>query len=148
MESYRQRLAAGDEYGAFAHFVRGSGGAPAVITRMPHWYLRLAMSVGFRGAAWQRMRPLLGSNLAEHEQIAARLGRLADYAAVAVPVLILRGSRTSPGIRTQTDALNRTLGGATLETIPGLNHFGPEGKTAPAVAERVATFLGGLVPPC
>jgi hypothetical protein len=25
--------------------------------------------------------------------------------------------------------------------MAGLNHFGPEGKTAPAVAERAATFL-------
>ena len=141
MEPYRQRLAAGDPYGAFAHFIRGSGGAPAVVTKMPYWYLRFAMRVGYRGTGWQRMRPLLEANLAEHEQIAARLGHLAEYAAVNVPVLILRGSRTAPAIRTQCDVLKDTLDNAVLETITGLNHFGPEGKTAPAVAEHASAFL-------
>ncbi|WP_034591907.1 alpha/beta fold hydrolase [Hamadaea tsunoensis] len=141
MEPYRQRLAAGDPYGAFAHFIRGSSGAPAAVAKMPYWYLRLAMQVGFRGAAWQRMRPLLEANLAEHEQIAARRGHLAEYAAITVPVLVLHGSRTAAAIRTQLDALSHTLPGATSETMPGLSHFGPEGKTAPAVAERASAFL-------
>jgi pimeloyl-ACP methyl ester carboxylesterase len=141
MEPYRQRLAAGDPYGAFAHFIRGSGGAPAVVTKMPYWYLRFAMRVGFRGEAWQRMRPLLEANLAEHEQIAARREHLAEYAAITVPVLILRGSRTASAIQTQFDVLSDTLADATLETMPGLNHFGLEGKTAPTVAERVSAFL-------
>ncbi|MEU7871710.1 alpha/beta hydrolase [Dactylosporangium sp. NPDC049140] len=141
MQPYRERLAAGDPYGAFVHFIRGSGGAPAFVTKMPYWYLRFAMRVGFRGATWQRMRPLLGANLAEHEQIAARMGRLADYAAVTVPVLILRGSRTAAAILTQTDRLKDTLGDAAIETMAGLNHFGPEGRTAPVVAERVSAFL-------
>ncbi len=141
MEPYRRRLAAGDPYGAFAHFIRGSGGAPAAVTKMPYWYLRLAMKLGFRGDAWQRIQPLLEANLAEHEQIAARIGHLAEYATVAVPVLILRGSRTTSVIQTQCDALRDTLGDAKLETITGLNHFGPEGKTAPAVAEPASAFL-------
>jgi pimeloyl-ACP methyl ester carboxylesterase len=141
MEPYRRRLAAGDPYGAFAHFIRGSGGAPAVLTRMPQWYLRFAMQVGFRGEAWRRMRPLLEANLAEHEQIAARIGQLAGYAAVTAPVLILRGGRTAAAIRTQTDRLRDVLHDATIETMAGLNHFGPEGRTAPVVAERAWAFL-------
>ncbi len=141
MEPYRQRLAAADPYGAFAHFIQGSGGAPAVVTKMPYWYLRFAMRVGFRGEAWQRMRPLLETNVAEHEQITARMGHLAGYAAVTIPVLILRGSRTTTAIRTQLDVLKDTLGAATLETVTGLNHFGPEGRTAPTVAERASAFL-------
>jgi pimeloyl-ACP methyl ester carboxylesterase len=141
MEPYRRRLADADPYGAFAHFVQGSGGAPAVVVKMPYWYLRFAMRVGFRGAAWHRMRPLLESNVAEHEQIAARMGHLAEYATSTMPVLILRGSRTATAIRTQLDTLKDTLDAATLDIITGLNHFGPEGKTAPTVAERVSAFL-------
>jgi pimeloyl-ACP methyl ester carboxylesterase len=141
MEPYRRRLAAGDPYGAFAHFIRGSGGAPAAVAKLPHWYLRFAMRVGFRGDAWQRLRPLLKANLAEHEQIAARMGHLAEYEAVTVPVLIICGSRTAAAMRTPCEALRDTLGDAELETITGLNHFGPEGKTAPAVAERALAFL-------
>jgi pimeloyl-ACP methyl ester carboxylesterase len=141
MAPYRQRLAAGDAFGAFAHFIRGSGGAPAFLTKMPYWYLRLALRVGFRGPAWRRMRPLLEANLAEHEQVAAQQGRLASFAAVTVPVLLLCGGRTPPAIRAEFEALRDTLPDATLETMAGLNHFGPEGKTASSVAERSAAFL-------
>src|SRR5690606_27267342 len=59
MSPYRERLAAGDPYGAFAHFIRGSGGAPAFMAKLPYWYLRFALRIGFRGPSWQRMRPLL-----------------------------------------------------------------------------------------
>ncbi|MGJ6966241.1 alpha/beta fold hydrolase [Streptosporangium sp. G11] len=141
MAPYRERLAAGDPYGAFVHFIRGSGGAPAFLARLPHWYLRMALRVGFRGQGWRRMRPLLQANLAEHEQIAAQQGRLADFAAVTGSVLLLRGGRTARAGRAEFDALRDVLPDATLETLDGLDHFGPEGKTAPIVAERAAAFL-------
>ncbi|MFC4062627.1 alpha/beta fold hydrolase [Planomonospora corallina] len=141
MAPYRERLAAGDPYGAFVHFIRGAGGAPAFLARLPHWYLRSAMRIGFRGPAWRRMLPLLEANLAEHEQIAAQQGRLAEFAAVTAPVLLLCGSRTPRGTRAEFGALRGTLPGAALETLDGLGHFGPEGRSAPVVAERVRDFL-------
>jgi pimeloyl-ACP methyl ester carboxylesterase len=141
MAPYRERLAAGDPYGAFVHFMRGSGGAPAFVTKMPYWYLRMAMRAGFRGPAWQRMRPLLEANLAEHGQIAAQQGRLAEFAAVTASVLILCGGRNSRAYKAEFDALRDTLPIATLETLDGLNHFGPEGKTASIVAERALAFF-------
>jgi pimeloyl-ACP methyl ester carboxylesterase len=140
MAPYRERLAAGDPYGAFVHFMRGSGGAPAIVARMPYWYLRTVLRIGFRGASWQRMRPLLAANLAEHEQVAARYGRMAGLAAVTAPVLILCGARTPTGA-SPFEALRATLPDATLETLDGLDHFGPEGKSAPVVAERTLAFL-------
>ncbi|MEU4537470.1 alpha/beta hydrolase [Streptosporangium sp. NPDC023825] len=141
MAPYRERLAADDPYGAFVHFIQGSGGAPAFMTKMPYWYLRMAMRVGFRGPSWQRMRPLLGACLAEHEQLAAQQGRLAEFAAVTASVLLLCGNRTARASRAEFDAIRDTLPNATLETLNGLNHFGPEGKTAPVVAERAVAFL-------
>jgi pimeloyl-ACP methyl ester carboxylesterase len=142
MAPYRERLAANDPYGAFVHFIRGSGGAPAFVTKMPHWYLRMALRVGFRGSSWQRMRPLLEANLAEHEQIAAQQGRLAEFAAVTASVLLLCGSRTPLVNRADFDALRDTLPNATLETLDGLNHFGPtERKSASVVAERALAFF-------
>ncbi|MEU8358208.1 alpha/beta hydrolase [Nonomuraea sp. NPDC048882] len=141
MSPYRERLAAGDPYGAFVHFIRGSGGAPAFMTKLPYWYLRFALRIGFRGPSWQRMRPLLQANVAEHEQIAAQQGRLAEFAAVNASVLLLCGSRTARAGRAEFEALRDTLANATLETLNGLNHFGPHGKTAPVVAERAMTFL-------
>lgn len=141
MAPYRERLAAGDAYGAFVHFIRGSGGAPAFLTKLPYWYLRMALRVGFRGASWQRMRPLLDANLAEHEQVAAQQGRLAAFAAVTASVLLLCGGRTARASREGFGALRDTLPHATLEILDGLNHFGPEGKTASVVAERALAFL-------
>ncbi|MEV5895515.1 alpha/beta fold hydrolase [Nonomuraea fuscirosea] len=141
MSPYRERLAAGDPYGAFVHFIRGSGGAPAFMTKLPYWYLRFALRIGFRGPSWQRMRPLLPASLAEHEQIAAQQGRLAEFAAVTASVLLLCGSRTARAGRAEFEAVRDTLANATLETLNGLNHFGPEGKTAPIVAERTVAFL-------
>ncbi|MBG0822614.1 alpha/beta hydrolase [Planomonospora sp. ID91781] len=141
MDPYRERLAAGDPHGAFVHFIRGSGGAPAFVSRMPYWYLRLALRVAFRGPSWQRMLPLLDANLAEHGQLAAQYGRLAEFAAVTAPVLLLCGGRTARASRAEFDALRDTLPDAVLETLGGLDHFGPEGKNASVVAERVLAFL-------
>ncbi|MEV0233419.1 alpha/beta hydrolase [Nonomuraea sp. NPDC050786] len=137
MAPYRERLAAGDAYGAFIHFIRGSGGAPAFMTKMPDWYLRLVLRVVFRGPAW---RSLLEPNLAEHEQLAAQYGRLPEFAAVSAQVLILDGSRSTPAAKANCAALRDTLPHATYETLEGLNHFGPEGKSARVVAKRVLAF--------
>ncbi|MFC4118022.1 alpha/beta fold hydrolase [Nonomuraea zeae] len=142
MRPYRERLAAGDPYGAFVHFIRGSGGAPAFLAKLPHWYLRAVLRVVFRGPTWQRMRPLLESNLAEHEQLAAQQGRLAEFAAVAAPVLILCGGRSARAHLAEYAMLGDTLADARLATLDGLNHFGPsEPKTAPAVGARAREFL-------
>ena len=142
MTPYRERLDAGDPYGAFAHFIRGSGGAPAVVAKLPHWYLRTALRIGLRGRAWQRMRPLLRANLAEHEQIAAHQGRLDDYRAVAAPTLVLCGGKS----RAEFTLLQRTLPHGGLESLPGLDHFGPEGKTAARVGRPTIAFLRAAHP--
>ncbi|MFF0309133.1 alpha/beta fold hydrolase [Streptosporangium sp. NPDC004379] len=142
MAPFRERLAAGDPYGAFIHFVQGSGGAPAFMTKLPHWYLRMVFRAAFRGPAWQRMRPLLESCAREHEQIAAQYGRLTEFADVTAPVLLLVGGRTPQRHREEFVMLRDTLPTAVLETLDGLNHMGPsERKPAPAVAERILPFL-------
>ncbi|MFC5825888.1 alpha/beta fold hydrolase [Nonomuraea insulae] len=143
MGPYRERLAADDPYGAFVHFLRGSDGVPAFLAKMPFWYLRAVLRIGFRGRAWQRMRPLLPANVAEHEQLAAQEGRLAEFAAVTAPVLLLCGGRT-PGMARDRpfDALRDTLADATLQTLDGLDHIGwTNGKSAAVVARHVQAFL-------
>jgi pimeloyl-ACP methyl ester carboxylesterase len=140
MPEYRRRLAEGDDHGAFAEFLRGSGGAPAVVRRMPFWYLRLVLRFGVRGDAWRRLRELLPANLAEHEQVAARAGHLADYAEVGTPVLLLSGSRT-PTTHRSLDELSAVVPACTHVTLPRLDHFGPEGRSAARVAGAVRAFL-------
>ncbi|MEU8267447.1 alpha/beta hydrolase [Sphaerisporangium sp. NPDC049002] len=142
MAPFRERLAAGDHYGAFIHFVQGSGGAPAFMAKLPHWYLRMAFRVGFRGPTWQRMRPLLGACLAEHEQLAAQQGRLPEFADVTAPVLLLVGGRSSREHQEGFAAHRDTLPHAVLETMDGLNHLSPsERKSGPIVAERALAFF-------
>lgn len=141
MGPYRERLAADDPYGAFVHFIRGSTGSPPFVTKMPQWYLRLVLRMAFRGQKWQRKRLLLEPNVNEHEQIANQHGRLAGFAAVTAAVLILCGSRSARALRADYEDLGNTLPNATLEMLPGLNHFAPTEKPAAALAERAAAFL-------
>ncbi|MBE3012711.1 alpha/beta hydrolase [Microbispora sp. NEAU-D428] len=142
MAPFRERLATGDHYGAFVHFIRGSGGAPAFMTTLPHWYLRTVMRLVLRGPSWERMRSLLGECLAEHEQLAAQYGRLAEFADVTAPVLLLVGGRSKPEHRAEFAMVRDTLPDATLETVDGLGHLSPtEPRSGPVVAERALPFL-------
>ncbi|MGR6912754.1 alpha/beta fold hydrolase [[Actinomadura] parvosata] len=139
---YRELLAAGDPYGAFACFIRGSGGAPAFMTKVPGWYLRLVLRMAIHGETWRRMRPLLECNAAEHEQIAAQHGRLAGFADVSAAVLLLCGGRSKAAHRAEFATLSDVLPHATLETLPRLNHLSPsERKAAPAIAGRALRFF-------
>ena len=143
LPGYRERLARGDTRGAFAHFVRGSGHAPAVVTRMPGWYLRAVLRVVVRGHRWRTLEPLLGTNLREHEALLQAADGLSRYAAIAAPVLLLGGA-DSP--RFSTDplrALHGVLRASTVDLLPGLDHNAPDEKAPVPVAERVLRFLDG-----
>ena len=63
--------AAGDRRGAFAAMVRGAGGAPRALERMPLWYVKLMLRLFIRQDRWRPMDPLLETALIEHEQVAA-----------------------------------------------------------------------------
>ncbi|WAL63779.1 alpha/beta hydrolase [Amycolatopsis cynarae] len=139
--AYRDRLAVGDAYGAFACFIKGGGVAPRAITTLPVWYLRLVLRFAFTGDSRACAPQLIAAHLAEAETAAADPGRPAAFADVTVPTLLLRGARSAPGTTVPTEALCGVLTNATLETLDKLQHFGPEGKTAPIVAERVIAFL-------
>jgi pimeloyl-ACP methyl ester carboxylesterase len=134
MTPYREALDRDDPRGALAAFVKGSGGAPKFLELMPDWYLRLMIRFAFRGENWRRTIPLLRPCLAEHAQLAARQGYSPT---VAAPTLVLAGSRSRGDFRALVDKLPD----ARLEMLPGLDHFGPEGKSAPRVAERLSGFF-------
>jgi pimeloyl-ACP methyl ester carboxylesterase len=140
LAAYERRLAAGDARGAFVAFVRGSGHAPAFLTRMPNWYVGLVLRVAFRGASWRRMKPLLTANLLEHREVARFDGDL-EYGEISAPVLVLAGGR-SPGVQTNVlQDLRAYVPSATVEVMPGLGHRAPQGRSAKAVADRVSTFF-------
>lgn len=71
MRPYRERLMAGDPRGAFSEMVKGAGGAPPILERMPLWYVKLMLRLFIKEQQWRQIEPLLEPALAEHEQVQA-----------------------------------------------------------------------------
>lgn len=135
---YRRRLAAGDTRGAFAVFVRGSGHAPAIVTKLPVAYLRMVLRFAIKQEQWQRMETLLEANLAEHEEVRRLDGSASRYEGTSADVLLLGGSKSpSSSIRT-LEALELALPHARLEVIDGLAHNAPDEAAPGRVADAVA----------
>jgi pimeloyl-ACP methyl ester carboxylesterase len=56
MAPYRKLLVAGDRRGAFAAMVRGAGGAPPALERMPLWYVKLMLRLFGRASGGRSIR--------------------------------------------------------------------------------------------
>lgn len=65
-----------------AVMVRGAGGAPPIVERLPVWYLRLVLRVFIRDRAWQRIDSLMEAALA-----GALTAAIPDAAAEIIPGL-------------------------------------------------------------
>ncbi|MGH2869679.1 MAG: alpha/beta fold hydrolase [Solirubrobacteraceae bacterium] len=143
MALYRERLAAGDHRGAFAAMVRGAGGAPPALERMPLWYVKVILRLFIRQREWQRIDPLLQAGLREHEQVAALdEPDLHRYQSVAARVTLLGGAKSPPHFTTTTfDQLTAAIPTCTTQLIPGLDHTAPDDKAPGPVAERVRNHL-------
>jgi pimeloyl-ACP methyl ester carboxylesterase len=140
---YRALLAAGDRRGAFAAMVRGAGGAPAALERMPLWYVKLALRLFIKEDEWRRIDRLLETGLAEHEQVAALHEPTADrYEAIAARVVLLGGGNSRPQFTTALfNQLAATIPHCTAEVIAGLDHLAPDDKAPDLVADRVRHHL-------
>lgn len=141
LSGYNRRLAAGDERGAFAELVRGSGHAPALLTRLPFSFVRLVLRLAIRGRQWDRMRPLLHANAIEHEQVRLLDGTAHTYRSVSAPVLLLGGTKSPRSSELGIETLYAVLPNATLELLDGLTHNAPDEGAPERVAEAVAPFL-------
>jgi pimeloyl-ACP methyl ester carboxylesterase len=141
MPEYSRRLARGDSRGAFAVFVRGSGHAPAMVTKLPLGYLKLVLRFAIRPAQWQRIEPLLAANLTEHNQVRRLDGIACSYQQLDAHVLLLGGTNSRTSSLHTLDALNHHIPHAALELIDGLAHNAPDGGSPNQVAERVEPFL-------
>jgi pimeloyl-ACP methyl ester carboxylesterase len=143
MKPYGELLAAGDRRGAFAVMVRGAGGAPPIVERLPLWYLRLVLRVFIRNRAWQRMDSLMEASLVEHAQVGALDDGSADrYAAITARTVLLGGGKSRPRFTTVPfGALIAAIPDATAEIIPGLDHVAPDEKAPDIVAARVREHL-------
>jgi pimeloyl-ACP methyl ester carboxylesterase len=142
---YRALLAAGDRRGAFAAMVRGAGGAPRALERMPLWYLKLMLRLFIRRERWRRIDPLLEAGLAEHEQVAALDQSTTDrYRDVTARVVLLGGGNSRPHLTTALfEQLTATIANCTAELIDGLDHTAPDERSPDRVAERAQHHLNG-----
>ena len=136
---YRELLTAGDRRGAFAAMVRGAGGAPTALERMPLWYVKLILRVFIRGDSWRRVEPLLECALAEHEQVARVAEQPIDrYHEIDARVVLLGGAKSRLHFTTTVfDAISAVIPNADSELIPGLGHTGPDEQAPELVAARV-----------
>jgi pimeloyl-ACP methyl ester carboxylesterase len=146
LKRYAELLDAHDPRGAFAEFVRQSGHAPAVVSRMPTWYLRFVLRMAVRRRRWRTMEPLLAANAVEHTEVAKLENGSARYRSITSPVLLLAGAR-SP--RPQTEVLRdlaEIMPDAMLEVIKGLDHNAPDEKAPAVVATRLRVAFDGTSP--
>jgi pimeloyl-ACP methyl ester carboxylesterase len=146
MDLYRTRLAAGDTRGSFAAMVRGSGGAPPVLERMPLWYVKLMLRLFIKQQQWRQIEPLLEAGLAEHEQVAARDDTTVErYRTITARVLLLGGGKSRSFATTSLfDQLTTKIPNTTSELLDGLDHTAPDEKAPDVVAERVRRHLARM----
>jgi pimeloyl-ACP methyl ester carboxylesterase len=137
---YRQFLAQGRPFDAFATFVIGAG--PTAARRNPRWLMSAVLRLVFRGERRAKIFQLLDANLHEHEEV----GRLDDsypnYREVSADVLLMAGGKSDlPWVAPAFDRLTEVLPSARVHTFPKLDHFGPDQKGPADVAEAVTAFL-------
>jgi pimeloyl-ACP methyl ester carboxylesterase len=139
MVRYRQLLAAGDRRGAFATMVKGAGGAPVALERMPLWYVELMLRRFITEHEWRQIDPLLEAGLAEHEQVAALDQTNVDrYRSTAARVVLLGGAKSRLAFTTTPfDHLAAAIPNGTTEIIKGLDHSAPDDKAPGLVAASV-----------
>jgi pimeloyl-ACP methyl ester carboxylesterase len=140
LEPYAALLEAGDRRGAFAEFVRGSGQAPAVLRKMPLWYVKLVLRIAVRGSEWRGMEPLLEANLREHREV-RRLDGVVRYERLDAQVLLMLGEK-SPAETTRGSRELRLARPPQLRTVPRVGHLAPDREAPHVVARLVADFFG------
>jgi pimeloyl-ACP methyl ester carboxylesterase len=139
--TFTQRLQRGHDRGAFAAFVRGSGQAPPMVAKLPLWYLTVVLRLAVRGESWERIRQVLPTVAPEHLEVARLDDTYQRYADVAARTLLLAGAR-SPAVTRQTlSLLARTIPGAQLRILEGLDHLAPDDHAPERVAEAALGFL-------
>lgn len=138
LDGYQQRLEAGDRRGAFAWMVKNAGFAPAPLTVLPLWYVRLMLRLAIRGPKWERMDRLLEANLVEHRlQATLDAPSLDRFATITAHTVLMAGTKSPDAISGPLlHALAGIIKDATVIVLPGLDHLAPEDHPS-----RIATTL-------
>ena len=128
MDDYQRRLQSGDRRGAFASMVKGAGFAPAGLTIMPVWCVRLVLRIGIRGASWAKMDNLLEANLEEHRLQAALDAPTPErFAAIKARTILLGGARSPDSVSGPLlDEVARVISHSQVAVLPRLGHLAPQ----------------------
>ena len=123
--------------------VRGAGGAPPALERMPLWYVKLMLRLFIKERQWRDTDRLLETALAEHEQVAVLADKPIDrYGTIAARVVLLGGGKSRPHLTTTPfAALSAVIPDCVSEIIDGLDHLAPHEKAPDVVAERIRRQL-------
>src|SRR6476469_1564683 len=141
LPDYEQLLRRGDRRGAFANLVRGSGHAPAALSRMPFRCTRLALAVVVRGERCGQMASLLEQSALEHAEVQQLDGQLLRYGSVTAQVVLMAGERSPASVSASFPDLERLIPDCNCLTIPGLSHTAPdEGAPSEVAAHLRAVF--------
>jgi pimeloyl-ACP methyl ester carboxylesterase len=137
---YREFLERGRPLDAFAAFAVGAG--PVAARRNPRWLMAAILRVAFRGAKREKLFPLLGANLHEHEEVGKLDDSYPHYREVSADVLLMAGGKSDlPYVGPAYEKLTGVLPQARVHTFAKLDHFGPEGKGSAEVARAVAEHV-------
>jgi pimeloyl-ACP methyl ester carboxylesterase len=138
---FEERLQRGDELGAFAEFVRGSGQVPPLVAHLPVAYFRIVLRLVLGRRGWARTAPMMPTIAPEHREVARLDDSWRGYAAVAARTLLLGGSRSAAYLLDALAVLDATLPHAEMRILEGLDHLAPEKRGAEAVAAAALAHL-------
>lgn len=139
MTQAERHLAGGDNLDALTDFVRGTSPDSA---GTPHWILKPILPLVIEKNVRQQMYALLPAAVREHRELARLDNTYHEYAQIAAPVLLIRGSDSDASSDHAAAQLADVIPDASRTTLKGLDHFGPD-QTGPAqVAQAISDFFG------
>jgi pimeloyl-ACP methyl ester carboxylesterase len=139
--AFEARLRRGDSLGAFAEFVRASGGVPPLVSHLPVAYFKVVLRLVLGREGWARMAPVMPTVAPEHREVARLDDSWPGYAAVRARTLLLGGSRSFPALLDVLPMLAATMPDAEVRILDGFDHLAPEGRGAGPIAAAARAYL-------
>jgi pimeloyl-ACP methyl ester carboxylesterase len=138
LDEYERRLQRGDRRGAFAQMVKSAGFAPAALSAMPVWCVRLVLQLGIRGAKWATLDSLLEENLVEHRvQDAIDAPSVHRFSNITARTTLLAGAKSPPTYGGPLlNEIATAISTSKVAVLPGLGHLAPQEEP-----DRVASAI-------
>ncbi|MDB4923544.1 alpha/beta hydrolase [Mucilaginibacter sp.] len=140
MPAYKKYLSEGRALDAFTVFSKGTG--PQAAKKVPHWLMKVLLTLFIKKPKRMQMYSLLKESLAEHEQVAKKDNTYLNYKQLGADLLFLMGEKSDLDyIEKASQMLQAAVPSMELKILPGLNHFGPDRTGPESVAVALKDFL-------